>query len=302
MQIAELRNLGFSAWHTPITALGKRLTPSLKKVVGAARDSVAGIYAFTVPGDRSGAVDVVYAGKAGYGLEARLPQHWRRCEARLRNESEYPSVLHQALAASRNSTVQVWFRPSKDLSVARVLKGIRAAGSVSQYSLDEEAFITLLRERGEPLRNVVSPPRRPAMPTSVESAAVLPRAPRSASPLPVITRIDQQVKTQGAARHKVWFDAFQSWDDSVREQFGEALRLFFNDAESRTFGAKIVLRYSAGPVRDRPVLVLWKSRRGETSRRSAKDVLFDLQGLYFVRNPTDLKTIRFMPLFECLAQ
>lgn len=134
IRIDDLKKLGFAESHELVENENAALR--FKQRVGVAFDSAASVYAWTAshPDKQSGTVQVLYVGKAGRGIDARLRQHeggfTHSCTGR-----SNAALLREVLRA--DARVSVFVRRSDTVELF--------GATVSLYAAEEDALCRVLK-------------------------------------------------------------------------------------------------------------------------------------------------------------
>jgi hypothetical protein len=149
-----LRKLDFQPTNIRIECRNGELTYVTKTAEDIGRQSQSGVYVIIDRHDTDTA-SVVYVGKAGRGPNKRLREHAGGYRDNRNTGKHALQNRMQADAEGGDLDYQVWFRPSRRLSVEDIL-AVELPGTipeVSQYSLEEEALISYFDQLGEDLIN-----------------------------------------------------------------------------------------------------------------------------------------------------
>jgi hypothetical protein len=295
MNIDQLKELGFKQTGHALVLVEKTISFD---IVPDDNQAAPGVYLFTTVRNGPNEVNVLYCGKAGYGLCTRMRQHQGGYRAKKASDPDYQSKLHIAMNDVDAVKCQVWFRQSVNRPATEIIPGL-GRDPVSLYSVDEEALLIYLRVNQEPLYNAARPP-------NVVGGLIANNAPEHAAQVsrPLFDAVNQQVSAYSApAMSEAWTSALETYDDTVKDKLEDALTELERKGALQNRTAKVV-KYAGGPTAGRPVLV-WGALVNQKFQRYTNDLIFDIDKLYFVRYSYDKKRLRqsirsVVPLFDYL--
>lgn len=193
---------------------------------------------------------VMYAGKAGNGIAARMNQHIAGLKT-----APTERIARIKAAFGPSQCLEVWFRTSAEISLGKL-----SDQSISAYSTEEEALIT----RFAPELNRAKPPsmravsRKGAKPQSAESA---------------FTSLSYELTSANGIQRNLWDDALVALTEVHRAKIGSILMKLSKSDSLRdlwpNLDFKVVGLYSAEvPICNQPLLVLGKLSKHNFKKKS----------------------------------
>jgi hypothetical protein len=242
----DLRGMGFEKQGEILCRDGGHL---VFKGGLSARNKQAGVYLWLCRIDET-LLDEKYAGKAGYGLDARMGQH----VAGLRTApAERVEQIKQSFGVG--NCLEVWFRESVMWGFESIFKKYPGATcSVSAYSTEEEALITHF---DPPLNRAKTPAMRALNGIKAKQIA------RSKG----FTTLDLKMTDANGEQRDLWTNAVHLLTDSHKKKIGKVHDLVINflqqpsleDLEIKwPLDYRVIGRYIPHEIPNQTLLVLGK--------------------------------------------
>lgn len=202
----------------------------------ATRNAVPGVYLWVRRGENERTLDVMYAGKAGNGLVARMAQHIGGLKS-----ADAARIDRIKTAFGLGECLEVWFRQSDKISVNALYDK-----QISAYSTEEEALITRF---SPPLNRAKTPAMR----------AVSRESSYASAEAQVFTAINSELISANGTQRDLWEDALTGISESHKRKIGRILvsldKLPGLQGKWPAPDFKIVGYYTAGPLCNQTMLV-----------------------------------------------
>lgn len=215
--------------------------------------------------------EVMYAGKAGSGIEIRMKQHLGGLK---KASNDRISRLKEACG---ESGLEIWFRKSDEILVPPFLNN----QYISNYSTEEEALIT----RFNPTLN------RAKTPTMRDNAR---------SETDVFNNLNYELCNSNGKQRILWEDALLSMTPLHKKRIVKAIHILSNWKELKGLEWKVIGHYSDGPIIEQTMLVLG-DLVNENFRRKSKRVLISLENEVIAFLNMERRKFRTFPVSEALS-
>ena len=181
-------------------------------------------------------LDVMYAGKAGSGIDIRMSQHIGGLKL-----APAARIERIKTAFGLGDCLEVWFRQSAEISLDALF-----SDKISAYSSEEEALIT----RFSPELNRA---KTPTMRAELKEAAK-PQAKNT-----VFLALSYELSNANGRQRDLWENALAGLTESHQQKLGRILAQLGESTALRARWAaldyKIVGFYTSGPIRNQSMLV-----------------------------------------------
>jgi len=203
---------------------------------GTTRNTAPGVYLWVRRNVNGRTLDVMYAGKAGNGVVARMTQHIGGLKS-----ADAERIARIGTSFGLGDCLEVWFRQSEKISINALFDE-----RISAYSTEEEALIT----RFSPLLNRAKTPAMRA--GSREPTQALGKS-------AVFTALNFELTSANGMQRDLWEDALVGLTESHKRKIGNVLSLLSKlpalHGQWPTPDFKVVGLYTAGPLCNQSMLV-----------------------------------------------
>lgn len=261
-------------------------------------------------------VPIAYVGKAGGGINKRISQHssgYKQKTVKNTHSSgtrEFAKFINKYGFTHSDSPLvkyaKVWFRRSEVKTIANIIPFADSNRNldiqnykISCYSIEEEAFISFFKLRGDGLINASYPRIYP--PDNGNAVGDLPVDKNDLALDDFFNELNAKLRANSRPEmFAVWENSFNNWDHSDKVRFKQVINSLQAENILTTELSPKISSYSSGAFINKPILVYGVLIVKNFSERV---LAFTLDGLYFSRyplgeNPEVIKTSEYLELDE----
>ena len=275
-----------------------------------------GIYIIRGKVTDEGHVPIAYVGKAGGGINRRISQHSAGYNRNAERDTHSKGTHEFAKFINSNGFInsdlsdvkyaKICFRRSELKTLSNIISFTNSNRDldfqnykISCYSIEEEAFISFFKLRGDGLINASYPRIYP--PDNGNAVGDLPVDKNDLALDDFFNELNAKLRANSRPEmFAVWENSFNNWDHSDKVRFKQAINgLQAENLLTAELSPKIS-SYSSGAFINKPILVYGVLIVKNFSERV---LAFTLDGLYFSRyplgeNPEVIKTSEYLEIDE----